>query len=180
MICELLGLQKLSEEQLHLIGVLFEAHRVAGTKNPCFSTVVSRQCWEGSGSVTQGLIGGIATLGQCHGPISDARGMLHWGPSLIAEMAELGQKIPGFGNSFYKLGIDPAFGDIFQMIKDNPIGCRLMEYGEIISTIKGNLIWPNAAGITAAVAEMLDVPRPREMLLFLIPRMSVWLGNMMI
>jgi citrate synthase len=89
-------------------------------------------------------------------------------------MIKVGLRVPGFGNSFFKDKIDPAFQPAFDLLSI-PTQNHLQQIAMAIGTAKGVSIFPNAASITAAVAWELGLPLGGEFLLFLLGRGASWI-----
>lgn len=166
----------LSESKLSLLSALFEAHRIAATNNQNVSKMVSAMTYRASGNFAKSAASAIMTIGDFHAPISAARKVL-MNDDLdgISDAAKTGIIIPGFGNSFFKDCIDPAFRPVMDIL--------MTEYLEMFTRIEdiqktlwraGKQLFPNAAIITAAVCEIINIPKGIEESLFILARLPVW------
>jgi citrate synthase len=156
-----------------LLNLLVMAHQKAARDNPNASAELCRIATEGSGDFTKGLIAALATTGGAHAPLAAARKV--WKDGLNDDHWD-GEKVPGFGNSFYKDIIDPAFVPVVTYIRDK----YYTEYKELahlkadVKKYTGKDLQPNAAILTAMVCEILEIPEGMEILVFLLARAPVW------
>lgn len=189
------------EEVESLMIAVTEAHYRAGADNDSISRSVFRATYEGSGDVMKGIAAAILSIGGKHGPLFQARGLIglfHLNPvkayELIDECLQAGEKVPGFGNSFFKTEIDPAFEEVY------------LKYADLYSSIYGvsetsnpvNLLWerfsrakydqtfkygdkcvyPNAALITGAVAHLCQGVPYIENWTFITGRSRAWIESL--
>jgi len=179
MIQTILGLPPLDKEQEQLVHELFKAHRSATLDNENLSKAIFSNAAFGSGDAVMGIAAGLLSTGGVHAPIVKARSILFHQPiEHIVKLLDLKIKIPGFGNSFHKQGIDPAFRFVQAMCENGtyPEYDRVLEIQEIIKKGTGKLLYPNAAAFTAIVAERLKLAKTQELALFIIPRIGAWLS----
>lgn len=160
-----------------LVENLFACHRVAARANQNASSVAAQIAWHGSRNMTQAIIAALATTGETHAPVAEVRSFLFFDlpnafwPINISSLVAHGHRIAGFGNSFYKDQVDPAF---------HPIEARCREFCPQLNIIQkelwkcGKKIYPNAAAFTAIVAEKIGLRTGCEILLFALPRLAVW------
>ena len=166
-------------ERFDILSSLWDAHRNSAIENESGSKVVARIIGEGSGSFGHSACGAILSVGSKHGPILEARRVLvGLSPDEAFSIATKGGIIPGFGNSFFRDGIDPAWQGTFNLLA---LKCRneiaiLMAINEAIGRA-GHKIFPNAAGISAVACEALGLPYGIEDAIFIMPRMNVWLSD---
>lgn len=167
---------------------LVNAHHDAAIKNlGNISSVVVQYSYQGSGNVFQAISAGVSSLGGRHAPVIEARKIYKLAKSSWYEFqkaldAKLKKKerIAGFGNSFFKGKIDPSFEKSYQ----NYLKLAEIDYintikeflNEGIRTIrkKESNLFPNAAIITAAICEELNLPDLSEVSLMLQGRLSAW------
>jgi citrate synthase len=98
---------------------------------------------------------------------------------VVQVMIRRGQMIAGFGNSFYKTSIDPAFNDVMAILQVSfpKVMARINELsGWLIEA--GKPLYPNAALITAAVCSELGIRGGTETSLFILWRLPVWVNEM--
>lgn len=162
-------------EKLALLVAVLAAHeRSAHTNNPISNTAVKLSA-VGSNDFAKALSCAICTFGGKHGPTAQARRILFYeGLDQIEAAIEQGKIIPGFGNSFFKDTIDPAW---------QPVDTELESYLEVHARIrqieglfraKNKPIYANAACYTAAVCELVGIPEGLELLLLIYARLPVW------
>ena len=91
---------------------------------------------------------------------------------------DMGKKIPGFGNSFFKDSIDPAWFNVESLLQDRfpKVSARIEELGGFVTASIGTKLYPNAAMFTAAACSELGVVRGFESALFIIARIPAWGG----
>jgi citrate synthase len=88
---------------------------------------------------------------------------------------EAGMKIPGFGNSFFKDQIDPAWSRVSELIKsDFPNANARVEQLHGWMKEAGKNVHPNAALYTAVVCSELGVIPGAESAIFILARTAAW------
>jgi citrate synthase len=134
----------------------------------------------GSGRIENGIAAAVLTLGHMHAPILAARGLYENGEKQVVQlMIRRGQRIAGFGNSFYKTSIDPAFNDVMAILQVSfpKVMARINELSGWL--IEANQpLYPNAALLTAAVCSELGIRGGTETSLFILWRLPVWVNEM--
>lgn len=162
-------------ENNNLYYALLEAHGKAATANMNGSLAVAVVTYKASGSLTQALAAACLAQGDLHAPIDKARELLALGREAARDaacMMEYGDKVPGFGNSFYKGGHDPAFDQVEATLrKERPDLCQIIDD---INTQHPKLPQPNAAMWTAAAMEALNIPVGMGPALFISMRVQAW------
>jgi len=153
-----------------LLNLLVKAHQDAANNNPNASAELCVVATKGSGDFTKGVIAGLASTGGAHAPLREAREVYLHGPKENTKI------IPGFGNSFYKDKIDPAFQPVMQhlVVKYRAHYNHLVYRMNEARRLTGKELFPNAAIITAAVCEVLQIPDGMESLIFMMARIPVW------
>lgn len=163
-------------KRMELLQAVFDAHDMAARNNQNASSAASVNASIGSGQVTNGIASAILTLGDAHGPIGPARFVYERFDKLALESAiESGMKIPGFGNSFFKDRIDPAWSRVSELIKSDfpDANARINEiYGWLKAM--GKNAHPNAALYTAVVCNELHVIHGAESAIFILARTAAW------
>lgn len=176
------GLVELPEARhMRLLDALLAAHLSAVLVNPNVSREVACASYQGSGSMAQGVAAGILTTGFRHAPLSAAREALLASPAELEEAAHDMGAVPGFGNSFFPGG-DLAFAPVGAVLEAEfpEWYARLNAARESVRrglpglkvAVGGHE--PNAGLFTAVVCEICQVPRGAEIVLFLLPRIAVW------
>ena len=162
-----------------LIKTLCQAHFEAAMNNNNVSSAMVKQVASVGKGLPEAIAAACLTLGEVHGPTTQARRVLFEedDDNVIRSNLEQGNKVPGFGNAFFKNGVDPAFKEISDIIyKDHPeVGQRIDDVGELIVEVRGNRVYPNAAAFTASVAHILDIPWHTEVGLLIMGRTPAWI-----
>lgn len=177
-----------SEQTLELRHLIVQAHYDAAMNNPGnISAVVAVSAYQGSGNPYQAIAAGILSMGGMHAPIDSARSLVRrirqdykQAERSILYLLDNKIKIPGFGNSFYKDKIDPSFHAAYNQYmaiagEGNPIDIiSQIVNGYFRSKAQDTFLYPNAAIITAAIAELLELPPGQEIVLALEGRIRAW------
>lgn len=160
-------------ETEELLRLLWDAHVRASTQNNTnASNVAVMVAASGSGSLQHALASAILSTGGLHAPVTQARTVLFRTP--IPAKAPEDTLVPGFGNSFFKDSIDPAWDALVSKLKEHPKVWRPIEAWQELIADSGRAVYPNAAAFTAAVAELVGWPDGLEPVLVIQPRISVW------
>lgn len=175
---ELFNSIELSQTQKDLISALMIAHMNATFSNKNLSKDVFLASLQGSSNALQAVCAGLLSTGSTHAPVIHARDVLfnfeksdEQVNNDISHMVRIGLRVPGFGNSFFKDNIDPAFQPIYDFLSDTIEGKRI----DFVNNIINKGLFPNAACLTAAVASYCNLPRLMELWLFIAPRTASWL-----
>lgn len=165
-----------STADLALLDALVLGHRTAAKNNANLSKTVCIQASWGSGHFRQGAAAAILTLGLTHAPLTAAREVFELADlDQVTQQVKNGQIVPGFGNSFFRDHIDPAFKPVhMELGKNYERQYRRLE--ELTKAVwdGGKKVWPNAALYTAVVCSAVGFPKGVEEVLFLLPRLPVW------
>lgn len=172
-----------------LASALSRAHFVAAHNNKNnISAVAALNAYQGSGSIPQAIAAGILSMGGQHAPLGEARSLIRRfrkHPRESFEMHIRGiilskKKVPGFGHSYYKDQIDPAFDEVWQQYwsliddSENPVIQIQGIVNKTLEEIGKRRIFPNAAIITAAVCEYLDAYPGMEYGIAIASRIPAW------
>ena len=161
-------------EEIELFNIILDCHRNAAVTNDCVSSSAFRCSLIGGADLPVNFIAGISTVGVRHAPVTAARQVLYEAKN-YDDIIKSGGVVPGFGNQFFRDQIDPSFKPAYDAL---PEGYR-SELDQIALSIcrehQNYTIFPNAAGITAAVADVLDLPFGAEFMIFLIGRGAGWI-----
>jgi citrate synthase len=160
-----------------VMAVLMRAHFTAAIENDNVSSTMVRTVAAVGKPLGDAFAAALMTLGEVHGPITQARALLFNGDDdLIRTDLERGLKVPGFGNAFFKEGIDPAWHDMDKMVYelDPKTGARLDVVSDMICAAKGKRIYPNAASYTAIAAHWMEFPWHTELALLVMGRLPAW------
>ena len=119
----------------------------------------------------------LLTLGSKHGPVLAARDALYvTSDDELIDGLENGETVSGFGNSFYKKSIDPAFVQLDHLLREGypKHHGHLDRVAKLIFKVKGKSLYPNPAAYTAICAEIVGLMRGTETLLFIACRLPAW------
>jgi citrate synthase len=165
-----------NEANIFLLDLLMEAHARTAKTNPNASSYACHNAAMTTGKLENGLASGIMALGGHHAPICEARIVYrNWVKVDIDAAMKAKMLIPGFGNSFFKGGIDPAWNNV-----DSHMSSMYpKEYGRIKQLqewiVENNCtLFPNAALYTAAICDILGVVPGTEVALLILARLPVW------
>ena len=158
--------EPLTEPEMRLLGALYHAHAQCVFRDNC-STMALQQAAFGSRDVVKSYIAALATLGEVHGPIVAAYGVL------VGDIIE--GRVAGFGNSFIKGEPDAAFAKVHELLKEqSPHLVERIEKVQENLLLTGKDLHPNPACYTAAVALTLGMPAIVAPSLFVQARMEAW------
>jgi citrate synthase len=163
-------------QKLELLQAVFDAHDMAARNNQNSSSGAAVNAFFGSAQITNGIASAILTLGDAHGPIGPARFVYEkFDERAFKSAIEAGMKIPGFGNSFFKDRIDPAWSHVSELIKsDFPnVNARIEQLHGWMKDM-GKDIHPNAALYTAVVCSEIGVIPGAESAIFILARTAAW------
>ena len=165
-----------NEANIQLLDLLMDAHARTAKTNPNASSYACHNAAMVTGRLENGIASGIMALGGHHAPISEARIVYRsWVKADIDSAMKARMLIPGFGNSFFKGGIDPAWELVDKHLESN----YKNEYARI-KQLQGwiaennSTLFPNAALYTAAICDILGVVPGTEVALLIIARLPVW------
>lgn len=173
-----------------LVNKLVKAHYEAALNNKGnISSVAALNSYQGSGSFHQAIASGVLAMGGQHAPIEQCRqlirryirhGEMHFEMYVLTEVSN-NRKIPGYGHSFYKDQIDPAFQEAYNDYREcfedkNPIDeiQRLIHKVYSDRDRPGIHLPPNAAIITAGICEVINAPMGAELQIALEGRVLAW------
>lgn len=165
-----------TDAETRLVLALYKAHSDCVFRNNC-STAALQQAAGGSRSLPQSIIAALACLGEMHGPIEEAYDFMDLWQKMqpFHEGKYVGGLIPGFGNSFVRGQVDPAFIPVEQILE--------AQFPRIFSVVKeitealhqaGKMVYPNPACFSACVAKVLQMPRHLAPMLFIQGRLEAW------
>lgn len=154
-------------ELLELLGA---AHYQAAKSNGNISSTVATLAYIGSGSMAQAISAAIMTTGELHAPIEDAYyNLMEAGDEYLESLGI----IQGFGNSFFKDRIDPAFQPVYDYIAEHyPHYILRIQHIQKVAQIEH--LFPNAAIITAMCLSVCDLPASMGIALFIKYRVQAW------
>lgn len=161
------------DEKFELLSMLWRAQEGSGIENSDnASNFVVRNVSAGSLSLINALAAGVLSTGGLHAPVTQARTVIFRYPPHAVGKDFI---IPGFGNSFYKDRVDPVWAPLLLHIQEKytDTASKIQAWSDVMKTSNKNH-HPNAACITAAVAEIVGWPDGMEPLLVIEPRLSVW------
>jgi citrate synthase len=166
-----------SVEQIRLLDLIVEAHQKAARENANGSTQAFLMAVQGSGSLRQGIVAAMMTMGLKHAPIAQARWVYeHATEQWLASEVKAGRKIAGFGSTFHRDQMDPAFQEVSAYLSAHFTDqfSRLASLVFWVRSATNRKLYPNAGMFTAVASVILKIPNGLEELLFLMARMPVW------
>lgn len=160
-----------------LLDLVRNAHYGSAMNNNCVSSVAMQIACSGSDDFLKGVVSAISSFGSIHGPAGKARDAIYkYGKEEIAERVSRREKIPGWGNSFFKDRIDPQWNEVDNVIRKHyPDHAKILdEKTQIVFEATDRDLKPNAAAYTAIASEIAGLPSGLEMLLVVQGRLSAW------
>jgi citrate synthase len=163
----------LTDVENQLLHKCLDAH-AASVARENVSSVVFYAAAIGSRDYGKALAAALSTLGGKHAPIAATYEVLQDPVKAIA-LLESGEKVPGWGNSFAKGGIDPIWQPVGDFLKEfySPIYQRIEEITVKIHC-KGKQVYPNPACFTAATGIALKMPKEAATWIFVQGRLDRW------
>lgn len=162
-----------NEAKAMLLSMVWQAHVAATNANTGnASNVAVSVAASSSLSAVSSIAAGVLAMGGLHAPITAARSVI-FRRDPIPITKEL--IVPGFGNSFWKDRIDPAWQGVADLIQSEypEVWSRIQAWSNILLR-NGSAHIPNAAALTAASAEIVDWPFGSEAILAIQPRIALW------
>jgi citrate synthase len=168
--------EPLSFQEQYLLGALFKAHRASSFRsNP--SSVAAANAALGSSDIGKAIAAAILTLGGKHAPLEQTMAFLSLEhPELAVErLLAKKEKVPGWGGSFQKDGIDPFWSDVDASLRKwyLQLSQKLEDVTKELHR-QGKFIYPNPSAFTATVAIALRVPAKLLVYLFIAARLDAW------
>jgi len=170
------ALEDATPEKLRLLQAVMDAHDMAARNNQNASSGAAVNAFFGSAQLTNGIASAILTLGDAHGPIGPARFVYEkFDERALKSAIEAGMKIPGFGNSFFKDRIDPAWSRVREIIAADfhNANARIEQLHGWIKKL-GKDVHPNAALYTAVICSELGMIPNSESAIFILARTAAW------
>jgi citrate synthase len=170
------ALEEVTPEKLELLQAVFDAHDMAARNNQNASSAAAVNAFFGSAQLTNAIASAILTLGDAHGPIGPARFVYErFDERSLKSAIESGMKIPGFGNSFFKDSIDPAWSRVREIIEVD-----FKKSNDRINQLHGWMkeagkdVHPNAALYSAVICNELGMIHGSESAIFVLARTAAW------
>jgi citrate synthase len=170
------ALEEVTPEKLELLQAVFDAHDMAARNNQNASSGAAVNAFFGSAQLTNAIASAILTLGDAHGPIGPARFVYEKFDERSLKSAILsGMKIPGFGNSFFKDSIDPAWSRVREVIEVDfkKANDRIKQLHGWMKEV-GKDVHPNAALYSAVICNELGMIHGSESAIFVLARTAAW------
>jgi citrate synthase len=170
------ALEEVTPEKLELLQAVFDAHDMAARNNQNASSGAAVNAFFGSAQLTNAIASAILTLGDAHGPIGPARFVYEKFDERSLKLAILsGMKIPGFGNSFFKDSIDPAWSRVREIIEVDfkKANDRIKQLHGWMKEV-GKDVHPNAALYSAVICNELGMVHGSESAIFVLARTAAW------
>jgi citrate synthase len=149
---------------------------MAARNNQNASSGAAVNAFFGSAQLTNAIASAILTLGDAHGPIGPARFVYEKFDERSLKSAILsGMKIPGFGNSFFKDSIDPAWSRVREIIEVDfkKANDRINQLHRWMKEV-GKDVHPNAALYSAVICNELGMIHGSESAIFVLARTAAW------
>jgi citrate synthase len=169
-------LNEITPEKQELFQAVFDAHDSAARKNHNASSGAALNSFFGSGHLTNAIASAILSVGNNHGPINEARVVYeNFDENYFKHSVKLGNKIAGFGNSFFKDKIDPSWSNVDELIRSkfSKAASRIDELHKWMKEC-GKSVHPNAALYTAVLCNEIGLIHGLESVLFILSRTSAW------
>src|SRR5579885_2130433 len=117
-----------------LLEALIKAHYMAARDNANLSKQIVGEMTLGSADFSKAAVAGLLSLGGIHGPVVQARNLLRNATpeKISATLADKSLRIPGWGNSFFKDKIDPAWNDVVALLKQRPIWQKIQMIDAVV------------------------------------------------
>ena len=170
------ALEEVTPKKLELLQAVFDAHDMAARNNQNSSSGAAVNAFFGSAQLTNAIASAILTLGDAHGPIGPARFVYEKFDERSLKSAILsGMKIPGFGNSFFKDSIDPAWSRVREIIEADfkKANDRIKQLHGWMKEV-GKDVHPNAALYSAVICNELGMIHGSESAIFVLARTAAW------
>lgn len=167
---------EVTPDKLALLQAVFDAHDTAARNNENASSGAAMNAFIGSGMLANAIASAVMTLGHRHGPITQARFVYEQiDEASLKSAVENRVRVAGFGNSFFKDSIDPAWNQVAEIIERQfpHAHARINQLRTWLSEC-GKSLFPNAAMYTAVVCSELDMVHGSEAAIFVIARTAAW------
>jgi len=166
----------LSDDKVNrLFELVAAAHYGSAINNRNNSSAAIVNSYFGSGSIAQAIASSLLATGIRHAPVQEAREVFETATKeKVESQLGHGHKIQGFGNSFFKDGIDPQWNPVLAYLTEN-----FPEQVARINQIKGYIgkdVHPNPAMFTAIACDLAKVPRGCEVAVFALMRIPAWIS----
>lgn len=166
--------EPLSEPEYKLLNLCLEAHGKSSFRDN-ISTNVLKNTALGSLNYTSAISAALCSLGGVHAPLLQSVSALMEPIENVRKLIEMGGKVPGWGSSFEKDGVDPIWAPLADHIaKEFPeVNTRIDEITQELHK-RGKKIYPNPSIFTAATGLILHIPAPIIPWLFIHGRLVSW------
>lgn len=170
------ALAEVTPKKMELLQAVFDAHDMAARNNQNSSSGAAVNAFFGSAQLTNAIASAMLTLGDAHGPIGPARFVYEkFDERSLKSAIESGMKIPGFGNSFFKDSIDPAWSRVREIIEaDFPRASGRINQLHGWMKEAGKNLHPNAALYSAVICSELGMIPGSESAIFILARTAAW------
>lgn len=166
----------LSEKEQALLDSVLAAHRES-----CFreniSSVAVKMAAAAKVSMFQSFAAALSTLGGMHGPVEQTHRLLAADGPAMEAMAYLdrGEKVPGWGNSFYRGIPDPLWKEAASLLETHflSISNAISDVTALLY-VRGFKLFPNPSAYTAAAGIALGMTEHLSAYLLIEGRSSGW------
>jgi citrate synthase len=163
----------LSGEEERLLAAIEGAHRKSAMR-VCGSSQAVQIAAGGSGSYESSVAAGILTLGGKHAPIREIYQTLEQPRSVIETRINAGERVPGWGNSFFRGSPDPDWHAVRFAFLVFP---QMLDHIDFVTSVfhaRQKMLYPNAGCYTAAAAKIVGLPAETASYLLISARLPVW------
>jgi citrate synthase len=160
-----------------LLDTLCWCNQAAATTNANASSAAVANAAVCGSRFEHSVASALLTLGGTHGPLGAARDVIYRvSEREIIVKLEDGEILPGWGNSFHKKSIDPAFVPMDHLLREqyHEHHKKLDEITQLIFKVRGRCLYPNAAAYGGITAEILGLTHGTEVILFIASRLPSW------
>jgi citrate synthase len=166
----------LTSAESELLAACLAAHDQSA-RRPTPSLVAVLNAFFGSRNYANAIASACTALGTVHGPIVETYDLIvdPRGAALAGDILDRGRKVPGWGSSFAKGGIDPIWDPVDSRLRAlAPSAMRMVDGITRLLSNHGKDLWPNPSTYTAATAIALGIRRELAPWLFIHGRLAAW------
>jgi citrate synthase len=167
--------KEISEEGSTLMQLCLDAHAQSAMRDNVSTSVLKAAAF-GSGNFAQSLAAALCSLGGEHAPLEETYDIIQEASdSDIHDMIIMGNRIPGWGNSFVKAAPDPAWEPVDKCLKTHfhTVHNRVESITQILFE-SGRNVFPNPSCFTAATGLAVGMPKNLLSALFIHGRLNSW------
>ena len=167
-------------EMEHLTKLVMLAHYNSARNQQNASTMFFTNTLHLTGSMANATASAVLTLGETHAPIAQAREVFEvWTENDVYDTIQGGYRVFGYGNSFHKDSIDPAWYPVWEYLSV-AFKKEYVHLGELtswVNTHSSKPLYPNPAMFSAILCHILRWRVGSEMSLFILARIPAWVES---